>query len=255
MKKENKINKPQKKSDESNLNNKNVEKKENKINKPEKKSDESNLNNKNLEDEIKKLKDIILNKENEIKKLKDEAYKYKSENEILRDEIKKLKDEGNKYKMETEALKNEIKKLKEDLLKSNKIINGMQSQNNSINNNEIKKLRDEIILLTSKLNIKDNEINDLKNNIKDNKIEKPKFSMDDIMVVTFMSTDSSVNVGIKCLATDVFAEVEEKLYKRFDDLRNTNNMFTVNARPVLRFKKMFENQIKDGDFIQLFKLE
>ena len=157
--------------------------------------------------------------------------------------------------METEALKNEIKKLKEDLLKSNKIINGMQSQNNNINNNEIKKLRDEIILLTSKLNIKENEINDLKNSIKNNKIEEPKFSMNDIMVVTFISTDSSVNVGIKCLATDVFAEVEEKLCKRFDNLRNTNNMFTVNARPILRFKKMFENQIKDGDFIQLFKLE
>ena len=244
-------------------------KKENKINEPEKKSNESNLNNKNLEDEIKKLKDIILNKENEIKKLKDEAYKYKSKNEILKDEIKKLKDEANKYKTENEILKDEgnkyileietlkieIKKLKEDLLKSNKIINGMQSQNNNTNNNEIKKLRDEIILLTSKLNIKDNEINDLKNSIKNNKIEKPKFSMDDIMVVTFISTDSSVNIGIKCLATDVFAEVEEKLYKRFDDLRNTNNMFTVNARPILRFKKMFENQIKDGDIIQLFKLE
>ena len=209
-------------------------KKENKINEPEKKSNESNLNNKNLEDEIKKLKDIILNKENEIKKLKDEAYK---------------------YKLETEALKNDIKKLKKDLLKSNKIINGMQSQNNNTNNNEIKKLRDEIILLTSKLNIKDNEINDLKNSIKNNKFEEPKFSMNDIMVVTFISTDSSVNIGIKCLATDVFAEVEEKLCKRFDNLRNTNNMFTVNARPILRFKKMFENQIKDGDIIQLFKLE
>ncbi len=209
-------------------------KKENKINEPEKKSNESNLNNKNLEDEIKKLKDIILNKENEIKKLKDEAYKYKLENETL---------------------KNKNKKLKEDLLKSNKIINGMQSQNNNTNNNEIKKLRDEIILLTSKLNIKDNEIYDLKNNIKNNKIEEPKFSMNDIMVVTFISTDSSVNIGIKCLATDVFAEVEEKLCKRFDNLRNTNNMFTVNARPILRFKKMFENQIKDGDIIQLFKLE
>ena len=237
MKKENKINEPEKKSNESNLNNKN------------------DLNNKNLEDENKKLQDIILNKENEIKKLKDEAYKYKSENEILKDENKNLRDEGNKYKLETEALKNEIKKLKEDLLKSNKIINGMQSQNNNTNNNEIKKLRDEIVLLTSKLNIKDNEINDLKNSIKNNKIEEPKFSMNDIMVVTFISTDSSVNIGIKCLATDVFAEVEEKLCKRFDNLRNTNNMFTVNARPILRFKKMFENQIKDGDIIQLFKLE
>ena len=145
--------------------------------------------------------------------------------------------------------------MKEDLLKSNKIINGLLSQNNNIDNNEIKKLRDEIILLTSKLNIKDNEINDLKNKIKNNKIEEVKVNMNDIMVINFISTDSTIHHGIKCLATDVFAEVEEKLYKRFDDLRNTNNMFTVNARPILRFKKLFENQIKDGDIIQLFKLE
>ena len=121
--------------------------------------------------------------------------------------------------------------------------------------NEIKKLRDEIILLTSKLNIKDNEINDLKNKIKNNKIEEPKFSMNDIMVVTFISTDSSVNIGIKCLATDVFAEVEEKLCKRFDNLRNTNNMFTVNAKYVLRFKTLSENGIKNGDKVILIKLE
>ena len=34
-------------------------------------------------------------------------------------------------------------------------------------------------------------------------------------------------------------------------------MFTVNAKPILRFKKICENNIKDGDIIQiqLFKLE
>jgi hypothetical protein len=32
-------------------------------------------------------------------------------------------------------------------------------------------------------------------------------------------------------------------------------MFTANAKPILKFKKLFENQIKDGDIIQLFKLE
>ena len=79
--------------------------------------------------------------------------------------------------------------------------------------------------------------------------------MDDILIINFISQDSSVNVGIICLPTDVFAEVEKKLYKRFDDLRNTNNMFTVNSKPLLRFKKMFENQINVVDFIQLFKLE
>jgi len=57
------------------------------------------------------------------------------------------------------------------------------------------------------------------------------------MIINFIFQDSSVNIGIKCLPTDVFAEVVKKLYKRFDDLRNTNNMFTVNAKPVLRLKK------------------
>ena len=70
-----------------------------------------------------------------------------------------------------------------------------------------------------------------------------------------MSMDGSVHYGIKCLPNDIFAEVEERLYKKYEDLRNTNNMFTANAKPVLRFKKLYENNIKDGDIIQLFKLE
>ena len=54
---------------------------------------ESNLKNKNLDDENKKLKDIILNKENEIKKMKDEVNKCKldkdSNNKNLKEEIMK----------------------------------------------------------------------------------------------------------------------------------------------------------------------
>ena len=32
-------------------------------------------------------------------------------------------------------------------------------------------------------------------------------------------------------------------------------MFTVNAKPILRFKKIYENNIKDGDIVQLYKIE
>jgi molybdopterin converting factor small subunit len=81
----------------------------------------------------------------------------------------------------------------------------------------------------------------------------PKYNINDIIVITFNSAE--VNYGIKCLADETFAEVEEKLYKRYNNLRETNNMFTVNAKPILRFKKIKENNIKDGDIIQLFKLE
>ena len=139
------------------------------------------------------------------------------------------------------------------MLKANKIISDIQ--NNQINNNEIKKLKDENELLKNQLNIKENEIKDLKLKIQNNVINLPKYDLNEIIVVNFISQDSSINEGVKCLPTDLFAEVEEKLYKKYDNLRNTNNMFTANAKPVLRFKKLYENGIKDEDKIQLVKSE
>ena len=103
--------------------------------------------------------------------------------------------------------------------------------------------------------MKENEIKDLKDKIQNNSIEDLKVNYKDIMVVNFISLDSTIYYGIKCLPTDTFAEVEEKLYKKYDNLRDTNNMFTANARPVLRFKKIYENNIKDGDILQLIKIE
>jgi len=158
------------------------------------------------------------------------------------------------YKSEIEKLKIENEKLKSDLFKANKIISGIQ--NNQINIDDTQNLKNENEILKNQLNIKENEIEELKLKIQNSVIiNKPKYDIDEIMVVTFISQDSSVNEGMKCLKTDVFAEVEEKLYKKYDNLRNTNNMFTANAKPILRFKKLCENGIKDGDKIQLFKLE
>jgi len=120
--------------------------------------------------------------------------------------------------------------------------------NNCLLNNEINNLKYELF-------IKDNEIKYLKFKIQNNVISRPKYDINDIMVVIFLSQDFLVNEAIKCLSKDIFAEVEEKLYKRYDILRNTNNMFEANAKPVLRFKKLYENGIKDGDKILLIKLE
>ena len=147
---------------------------------------------------------------------------------------------------------NENNKLKNELTKSIQIISNIQ--NNQINNNELKKLKDEINNLKNQLNIKNNEIKEIKeikNNI--NIKDEPKYNINDIIVINFNAAE--VNYGIKCLADETFAEVEEKLYKKYNNLRETNNMFTVNAKPILRFKKIKENNIKDGDIIQLIKLE
>ena len=188
------------------------------------------------------------NEENQkIQKLEEENKKLKEDlNNINQNEI-------NKLKIEIEKLKKENEKLKDDLLKANKIISGFQNQKN--NNNEIKILKEENINLKNQINIKNNEIINLKMKNQNNIIIEPKYKIDEILVITFVSQDSNINEGMKCLPNEVFAEVEERLYKKYDNLRNTNNMFTANAKPILRFKKLNENGIKDGDKIQLFKLE
>ena len=191
------------------------------------------------------------------KKLNEEILKNKrleEENKKLKDNLNTITNENKNLKLELEKLKLENNKLKSELLKSNKIISNIQ--NIQIGNKEFKKLKDENAVLKYQLNIKDNEIQELKLKIPNNKIiDRPKYDINDMMVINFISQDSSVQEGVICLPTDVFAEVEEKLYKKYDNLRNTNNMFTANAKPVLRFKKICENGIKNGDKIQLFKLE
>ena len=171
----------------------------------------------------------------------------------MKEDLDKYKKENEQLKLNLDKYRIENDKLKADLLKANKIISGIQNNQNS--NDGLKNLRDEYNKLKYELTLKEKEIKDLKDKVKNNSIEDMKVNYKDIMVINFISMDSTVQCGIKCLPTDIFAEVEEKLYQRFDNLRNTNNMFMANAKPVLRFKKISENNIKDGDVLQLHKLE
>ena len=173
-----------------------------------------------------------------------------NEKHQLKDEIEKYKKKCDEYKKEIENLKKENIKLNEELSKLKKVSNAIQ--NNKIENNELNKLKEENVILKYELNIKDKEINDLKSKIEN---KETKYNLDDIMVIYFTPTDSSFYQGIKCVKTETFAEVEEKLCKNYNELRNTNNMFTANALPILRFKTIAENNIKDGDVIQLYKIE
>ena len=109
--------------------------------------------------------------------------------------------------------------------------------------------------LKNQLLQKDNEILKLKSQ-NNNQQTKEKFDMDEIMIVYFQSQDQEINhVAIRCLQSDTFAEVEEKLYKKFENFRNTNNTPICNGRTVLRFKKLSENNIKDENVVTLIKME
>ena len=99
--------------------------------------------------------------------------------------------------------------------------------------------------------MKDDIINDLKNKLQNSDNNKKMFNYDDILYVHFISQDKKINQPIKCLKTDTFAEVEEKLYQKYEEYRETNNNFITKGKIVLRFKKICENNIEDGDKIQL----
>jgi len=172
-------------------------------------------------------------------------------------ENKKLKDELNTFKTKNEELKNTINilnnenvKLKNELTNANKIIfNINNNPNNQHDNNKmIKHLNDLIIM-------KDDLINDLKLKLQNNNQKDKLVNYDNILFVHFISLDQKINCGIKCLKTDTFAEVEEKLYQKYEEYRETNNNFVTKGRTVLRFKKIFENNIQDGDKIELIKIE
>ena len=159
----------------------------------------------------------------------------------LEEEIQKLKNKLNELKNNNNTLINENNNLKQILGNVSQL--NQMNQNNLININEINDLKQILIQ-------KDKEINELKL-----KIPRHNLSMNDIMVINFLSTDQNIRCGISCLADDTFAEVEEKLYKKFNEFRDTNNILLFGGNTILRFKKVRENNIHDGDTIQIVKPE
>ena len=159
----------------------------------------------------------------------------KLKNKKLEDEIQRLKNKLNELKNNNNILINENNNLKLKLGNSNQL--NQMNQFNQMNINEINNLRQIIIQ-------KDKEINELKL-----KIPNEYVKMKNIMVINFLSTDQNIRCGISCLADDTFAEVEEKLYKKFDKFRDTNNVLLFGGNFILRFKKVRENNLHDGDTI------
>ena len=66
------------------------------------------------------------------------------------------------------------------------------------------------------------------------------------MCVCFTSSDENIHYPIPCINTDLFAEIEEKLYKKYPQYRNTNNYFISNGKQILRSKTIEENNIRNG---------
>ena len=160
-------------------------------------------------------------------------------NNNLINELNQYKNENKQLKEQINNLQQKINLLNDNLVAANQnIINLQQQQVNYIN---------QINNLNIQLMNKVKELDDLKKN----KSKDAYVNYNNIMVVHFNSGDGKIDHGIKCLPTETFAEVEEKLYKIYDEYRETNNIFLAKGNVIKRFKKMSENNIQNGDKIQL----
>ena len=143
---------------------------------------------------------------------------------------------------------NEIINLKNELNNANKLIEdqkvtitNLQDQINNYNNIIN---RDQNII-----NQKDLELKNLKSqlfDIQNSTTNKSIFNINEMMCVNFISSDKKIIYAIPCLKKNTFAEVEEKLYQKYPQFRETNNNFISNETQVLRFKTIEENKIGEG---------
>ena len=154
---------------------------------------------------------------------------------------------------------NEINNLKNELSKANKIIEQQQSIINDLQNKlnnyntTINNYKTQINNLQSIIIQKDLELNNLRNQLNNNNSNNVNnlpnnFNVDynEMMCINFISTDQNIHYAVPCIKTDIFAHIEEKLYKEYPQYKETNNNFIANGATVLRFKTIAENKIVNG---------
>ena len=181
---------------------------------------------------------------NENKELKIKINNLKKEIDDLNFKLKNLEKEKDNIKRE----KIELIKQNNDLLLQLKNLN--KETKNNLKNIDNKIDANKIIELYEKLEMKEKEIKELKN-----KIEFNPINLDNLMTVIFYSTDQQIHYSLICKKTDVFINLEKKLYEVYPKYKECENYFLVSSKKVNRFKTLEENEIKNSEIITLVQYD
>ena len=136
-----------------------------------------------------------------------------------------------------------------NFINNNKFNNNVMMNNNNFNNNMMMNNMNNNNMNMNMMNNNINLINNQMNQINPNK----KFN--EIIEVQFISSDQKIRTKIKCSPSDTFVKIEDELYKYYPEYRKTNNNFVTNGNAVMRFQTLAENKIKDGQVIELIKID
>ena len=73
--------------------------------------------------------------------------------------------------------------------------------------------------------------------------------METIIAVNFISLNYNISYPMACRKTDIFANIEKKLYHEFPILKSKKIYFIANGNIVDRSSTFEQNQIKNGNTI------
>ena len=185
-----------------------------------------------------------------------------SENNINKININNINTSGKVFDKPKKNLEEEIKQEKEKIKKLEEKINQLNdllkkndNNRNSINNNQ------------NNINVNVGNPNDLLQSIikKDKIIEDLRLKLsrfpfelsegEKLISIIFTSTDQKIHYSIICKNTEIFYNLELKLYQKYNELSEVENYFTVNGSRVNKTKNLEFNKIKDNDVIILNTLD
>ena len=216
------------------------------------KNEINNEKNKNifLEGKLNSLKTDL---EKKIVLLENELNQEKNKNKLLNENIEKSREEFeqniNLFKIELQQEKNKSYLLQENYNKmKNQYEEKLKQFNDLYRNGDNKKYLNESIIKT--ILEKDKEINELKK-----KLSRYPFELNEgekIMTINFISDNQKINnYSIICKNTDIFHNIEKRLYEEYKEFYESENYFTVNGNKIHKLKSLDENNIKNNDVIML----
>ena len=158
--------------------------------------------------------------------------------EIFEKENNNLKKKLKENEIVINNLNNKINNLNK--LLENKIpLKNKKNENNNDN-------KDELIELMKKLEVKNNEIKELKTTIGFDLKEGEK-----LLTIIFISVDQKIHYALICKNTDDFSKIEKLLYEKYPEYKKSENYFIYKGKKINRFETIEENNIEYSAIITL----
>ena len=166
----------------------------------------------------------------------------KNKNNRLNEQIKKLEKE---LSIEKDS-KNKLNiKLEEANKKIRDLTNQLSNNLNSIQNNKI-------IELQKIIDMKNQEISQLYMRINNNSNGVKFMPGDNIISIGFISVNQKIqNYNRAYKNTEIISRIEEELYNEYPEFKEKETYLMLNANKMKRFKSLKENNVKNGDVIQV----